>query len=74
MLLLRSDDNTVYLINCVDKGSFLQVGFIYAEAQSTDHITVSDDSNTFKLSLPESLKNVTGYATGVNFKFNYHGN
>ena len=71
MMLLRSDDNTIYLINCVDKGSFLEAGFVYAEAQPTDHVTVSDDSNTFVLTLPDSLKNVTGYATGVNFKFNY---
>lgn len=71
MLLLKSDDNTIYLINCVDKGKHLDVGFVYAEAQPTDRVLVSDDNHTFCLVLPDSLKNVTGYATGVNFKINY---
>lgn len=71
MMLLQSDDRTIYLINCVDKGSFLQVGFVYAEPQRAETVTVADDANKFVLTLPDTIKNATSYVTGVNFKFNY---
>lgn len=71
MVLLQSDDSTIYLINCVDKGSYLDVGFVYAEPQSSDVVTVGDESHKFKVILPDAIKQAQTFVTGVNFKFNY---
>lgn len=71
-MFLRSDDNTLYLINCVDKGSYLLAGLIYAEPQKQPQIVVKSGSGkSFVLVLPdEILKNAT-QTTGVNVRFDY---
>lgn len=71
MMVLQSDDETIYLINCVDRNSFLEVGFFYADPQSSDVVTVGDESHKFKVTLPDAIKQAQTFVTGVNFKFNY---
>lgn len=72
MLVLRSDDNSLYLINCVDKGSYLIAGLVYAEHQKQPQIVVKSESGkSFVLVLPDELLKNTTQTTGVNVRFDY---
>lgn len=71
-MFLRSDDGTLYLINCVDKGGYLLAGLIYAEPQKQPQIVVKSESGkSFVLVLPEELLKNKTQTTGVNVSFNY---
>jgi hypothetical protein len=69
---LKSDDGSTYLINGIDKGTYLLAGFVYIEPNGRTNVTVNgDDCKTFNLAIPDTLKTTVGHFTGVNFKFNY---
>jgi hypothetical protein len=72
MLVLRSDDNSLYLINCVDKGSYLLAGLVYADPQKQRSIVVkSNTGKQFVLVLPDDILKNTTQTTGVNVRFDY---